>query len=93
MEKKSIEEKFKKKNATQLTEINEKISKVTQRDVRLYNTKKIARIIEENKGMKVLRKRLSESKKQISKIADKNGQIKTNKQDILNIVRVLRGTL
>lgn len=43
--------------------------------------------------MKVLRKRLSEGKKQISKIADKNGQIKTNKQDILNIVRVLRGTL
>ena len=76
------------KNATQLREINKQISKSIRRDTRLYNTKEVTRVIEENRGMKVLRRKLSEGKKQISKIIDnKTGKATTNKKDILRIVR------
>lgn len=75
-------------NATQLREINKEISKAIRRDVRLHKTEEVTRVIEENRGMKVLRKKMSEGKKQFSKIIDnKNGQTTTNKRDILQIVR------
>lgn len=67
-------------NATQLREINKEISKAIRRDVRLHKTEEISRVIEENRGMKVLRKKLSEGKKQLSKIIDnKNGQTTTRR--------------
>lgn len=75
-------------NAARLRELNRQISKAIRKDLRVYNTTEITRVIEENRGMKVLRKRLSEGRKQISKIMDnKTGQVTTNKQDILRIAR------
>ncbi|KAH1028465.1 hypothetical protein HUJ05_001819 [Dendroctonus ponderosae] len=75
-------------NATQLRAIIKEKSKAIRRDVWLHKTEKITRVIEEIREMKVLRKKLSEGKKQLSKIIyNKNGQTTTNKRDILLIVR------
>lgn len=59
------------------------MSKIVKRD----NTTEPTWAIEKNRVMKVLRKRLSDGNKQISKIVNRNGQFTTNKQGILNIVR------
>lgn len=59
-----------------------------RRDVRLHKTQEITRVIEENRRMKVIRKKISEGKKQLSKIIDnKNGHTTTNKRNIQQIVR------
>lgn len=56
----------------------ENISKAIRTDVRKYNTTELARVIQENKGVKVLRKTASEGRKSICKL--KNRRQNSNKQ-------------
>lgn len=58
-------------NTYELNALNRNISKATREDKRNYNKKWITNLIEENKGMKVLRRRLAEGKQNITKTKDK----------------------
>lgn len=74
-------------NNDQLRQLNREISKAIRRDIRYYNTNEINKVIEDNRGMKSLRKTLSEGRKNINKLEDKNGHISTNKSEILDITK------
>lgn len=73
-------------NYAQLRELNKQISKAVRRDVRRFNSDNINKTIQENKGLKVLKKKLSQGKKDIYKLRDKQGIVRTNREEILKIV-------
>lgn len=56
-------------NVAELRRLNREISKAVRRDTRTYNTNEILKVIEQNKGMKSLRKPFSEGRKNICKLA------------------------
>ncbi|KAF2885028.1 hypothetical protein ILUMI_21144 [Ignelater luminosus] len=66
--KRTYEGKNKYERETQLRNINKEISMAMPTNVSKYNTKEIKRAIEENKGMKVLRKTMSEGQKNINRL-------------------------
>lgn len=70
----------------QLKEINRLISKAIRRDIRSYNQRQIQLTIENNKSMKVLRRNLQSGKKEMIKVKDQQGQVTTNREEILRIV-------
>lgn len=80
-------------NVAELRRLNREISKAVRRDTRTYNTNEILKVIEQNKGMKSLRKPFSEGRKNICKLAKQNGQITTNKMEILKVVEDFYATL
>lgn len=69
-------------NAAALKQLNKDFNKAVRKDLRQYNTNQITSVIEANKCMKVLRKRLTGDNKNICK----HGQITSNKNEILIIV-------
>lgn len=71
--------------AAELNEINKQISKAIRRDIRTYNKYQIEQIIENNKSMNVLRRKLESGKKQMMRIKDKQGSITTNRKYILRV--------
>lgn len=80
-------------NYAQLRELNRRVSKAVRKDVRRFNSANINRIIQENKGLKVLKKKLSQGKKNICKLKDKQGNVKTNREEILKIVETFYAEL
>ncbi|KAF2881647.1 hypothetical protein ILUMI_24504 [Ignelater luminosus] len=78
-ERRNMKEKYD-TNQTQLQNINKEISKTIRTDVKKYNTKEMKRVIEENKGMKVLRKTMSEGQKNINRLTKRNCQLTTERQ-------------
>ncbi|KAF2890772.1 hypothetical protein ILUMI_15401 [Ignelater luminosus] len=70
----------------QLRNISKEVSETIRTDVRKYNTKEINRVIDENKGIKALRKTTLEGQKNINRLTNRSGQLTTNKTEILNAV-------
>lgn len=74
-------------NRDQLKILNRNISRAARKDIRDYNTRWITKVIEENKSMKVLRNKLALGRTEIIKLENADGQIVTNKQEILETVK------
>lgn len=72
--------------AEELRQMNREVSKAIRRDIRKYNQNQIEQTIQDNKSMKVLRRKLESGKKQMTKVKDKLGHIITNREDILKAV-------
>lgn len=64
--------------AEELRQINKEVSKAIRRDIRTHNQNQIEQTIENNKSMKVLRRKLESGKKQMTKVKDKQGHVRTN---------------
>lgn len=75
------------RDENQLKQINKTISGAIRRDVRDYNKRWVMKTIEENKSMKVLRSKLTQGKTEINKLENKDGQITTNKKEILEVIK------
>ncbi|XP_072380586.1 uncharacterized protein [Diabrotica undecimpunctata] len=73
-------------NARVLQQLNKDINKAVRKDVRQYNTKKITTVVEENKILKVLKRCQALGKKNIVKLADRNGKVVTDKNKIIKVV-------
>ena len=73
----------------ELKEANKKVAKAIRRDIRAFNTNYIQHTFEENKSMKVMRRKLGIGKKHIFKLKAKQGAITTNREEILKIVEYL----
>ena len=74
-------------NFGEIRQLIKKISKEIRKDIRNYNTERISQVIEDNKSMKVLRRKLNEGTKNICRLKNKRGEIKTNRDDILKIAQ------
>lgn len=74
-------------NYTTLKELNKNIHRSIRRDVREANTSEITRVIEENKSLKVLRRYMnSTGNKKMYRIKSREGDITTDKMEILEVV-------
>ncbi|XP_072401120.1 uncharacterized protein [Diabrotica undecimpunctata] len=73
-------------NARVLQQLNKDINKAVRKDVRQYNTKKITTVVKENESLKVLKRCQALCKKNIVKIADRNGKVVTDKDKIIRVV-------
>ena len=73
------------RNSEELRQLNKRISKEIRRDVRKFNTESIRQTIEDNKNMKVLRRKLSHGKREIFKLKDNQGVATTNREKLLRI--------
>lgn len=74
------------KNSTEFRKLNKDIFKAIRKNMRNYNTEEVSKVIEENKSLKVLRKKLTVGSKNIFKLANNEGQIRTNREEILQIL-------
>lgn len=70
----------------ELRQINREVSRAIRSDIRTYNQNQIEQTIEDNKSMKVLRRKLESGKKQMTKVKDRLGHVTTNREDILRTV-------
>ncbi|XP_044759008.1 craniofacial development protein 2-like [Coccinella septempunctata] len=66
--------------------MNKQISKAIIKDIRRYKKEKIEETIENNKSMKVLRRKLRNGKGEMNKLRNKQGNITTNRNEILKTV-------
>lgn len=80
-------------STTQLRTLNKEISREVRTDVRKFNTKHIKETTENNKNRKILRKKLSNGKKEIFRLKDKNGMVSTDRQTLLKITEEFYRTL
>ncbi|XP_072392105.1 uncharacterized protein [Diabrotica undecimpunctata] len=80
-------------NGEQKRKINREVKKAIRKDLRKYNTLKIEQTIENNKGLKSLRRKLNNGKSQIVKIKNKTDEITTNREELLTIVEDFYGEL
>lgn len=69
-----------------LGKMNKEISRAIRRDIRTFNQKQIEQTIEDNKSMKVLRRNMENGRKEITKIKDEEGNITSNRKEILRTV-------
>jgi endonuclease/exonuclease/phosphatase family metal-dependent hydrolase len=67
--------------------ITKSINKSMRADLRNYNVRLATSAIETNGNMKVLRSKITNTKKQIFKLRDKTGTIQTDRGKILNIAK------
>ena len=67
--------------------LNREIKKSARTDIRTFNVELAEQTIEENRGMKVLGRKMTDSKKEIFKLCDKTGVVSSNRSEILNIAR------
>lgn len=74
------------KTTAEYRNINKEITKEMRKHKREKNAENIENIIEENRSLKVLRKKNVMWKKDIHKIKNKNGDIMTNKRDIITTI-------
>lgn len=73
-------------NLPKTRELDKQITKNIRKDIRDYNTRKISKIIEENKSLKIFRRKQQMGKKNIYKLKNTRGEIITDKQEILQTV-------
>ncbi|KAJ6637420.1 hypothetical protein Bhyg_10150 [Pseudolycoriella hygida] len=76
-----------KRDTDEYRQINKTINKEMKADLRRFNVLLATNTIETNKNMKVLRKKMRDSKTQIFKLKDKDGVMQTDRQKILNVVK------
>ncbi|KAI5644625.1 c-type lysozyme/alpha-lactalbumin family domain-containing protein [Phthorimaea operculella] len=77
----------------ELNNINKAIKKAIREDIRAYNTRTIAKTIEDNRGPKVFQKKLNKNKMEINKLTDSAGNIVTDRDQIIKIVEEFYGSL
>lgn len=65
--------------------ISREITKEVRKNKRQQNNRMIVKTVEENKSLKVLRRKMALGKKEISKIRDEKGNIVTDKKEILRV--------
>uniref|UniRef100_A0A6P7FG06 Uncharacterized protein LOC114329762 n=1 Tax=Diabrotica virgifera virgifera TaxID=50390 RepID=A0A6P7FG06_DIAVI len=71
-------------NYTTLKKLNKDIHRSIRKDIRENNTREITHIMQENKGLKVLRRNTNNiGNKNMYKIRNKDGNIATDKAEIL----------
>lgn len=80
-------------NQPALKQLDKNISKAIRKDIRKYNTDEIIRVIEKNKDIKILNKNLYGAKKNICKLADQQGNVTSNREEILKVVEHFYKTL
>lgn len=73
-------------NITALRKLSKKISKSIRTDVRKFNTEMITNVIENNKSLKVLRRKISEENKNICRLRNRQEKTTTSKKEMLKIV-------
>lgn len=66
--------------------MNREIARNIRKDIRDYNKKHIQHTIEQNKSLKVLKRKLNNDRNEITKIKNKNGEITLNRKEILTVV-------
>ncbi|KAL3280005.1 hypothetical protein HHI36_017513, partial [Cryptolaemus montrouzieri] len=67
--------------------INKEISKAIQKDITQYKNKQLLRTIEENKGVKIMRKKITNGKKEIFPLENVNGSTVTDRDKLVQIVK------
>ncbi|XP_044766144.1 craniofacial development protein 2-like [Coccinella septempunctata] len=77
----------------ELKEANKKVAKAIRRDIRAFNTGHIQQTTEDNKSMRVMRRKLGIGKKHIIKLKTKQGITTTNREEILKTVEDFYQTL
>lgn len=92
MERAQLEDEFG-QNYSKLRQFNKDISKAVRRDVRGYNADMIARTIESNRSLKVLRRNISIGRRNICKLVDKQGTVRMSRNEILRIVEIFYSEL
>ncbi|XP_050465081.1 uncharacterized protein LOC126858648 [Cataglyphis hispanica] len=80
-------------NQPALKQLNKNISKAVRKDIRKYNTDEIIRVIEKNKGIKILNKNLYDTKRSVCRLMDQQGNVTSNKEEILKVVEHFYKTL
>ena len=70
-----------------LNEMSKNIKKKIRKDIRTYNTNCINDTIERNRGPKIFQKQISWKKNEIYKLKSVNGQILTNKKEIISTIK------
>lgn len=73
-------------NSEEIRRLNKTISKEIRKDLRKYNTEMTQQTIEENRSMKVMRRKLAEGKVEIFKLKDGTGEETTDRKRLLTIV-------
>ena len=77
------------KHSDDYRKLNKKISKEIRKDIRTNNTNKITQLIERNQGLKVFKKEASIGRALIHKLQNAEGQITSNRADILRVTENL----
>ncbi|XP_044760798.1 craniofacial development protein 2-like [Coccinella septempunctata] len=80
-------------NQDEINRLNKEVAKAIRKDLRKYKEEKIVETIEENKSMKVMRRKLASGKRGIVKRKDKDGNITSNREHLLQIVESFYGIL
>ncbi|XP_072401100.1 uncharacterized protein [Diabrotica undecimpunctata] len=62
------------------------MSKAVRRDIRKFKHHKIVQTIEQNRSIKVMRQKMATSRKEIFQLRNKEGEVTTDRQKILEIV-------
>lgn len=70
----------------ELKKLNKQVSKEIRKDIRNHEKREVEQTIENNRSMKVLRRKLTNGKKEIHKIKNREGKLTTNRKEILDIV-------
>lgn len=70
----------------ELREINKNISKSIRQDIRKFKMGKIEKTIENNRSMRVLRRKLNNGKQEINRLKNNKGDISSNREELLRIV-------
>lgn len=73
------------RDSVEYRNLSKSINKARRSDERKYNVQLAQNIIEANCNMKVLRRKMTNAKKEIFKLRDKTGTIQTDRNAILNI--------
>ena len=76
-----------------IRDANREISKAVRKDIRNYKKQKILQTIEQTKNMKVLRRKLKGGKREIIKLRNKEGQLTSNREEIIHITETFYETL
>lgn len=70
-----------------LRQIIKYISRTNRKNVKKYNTKRVAKFIKDNRSLKIFHRKIVKGFKNISKLKNRNEKTKRNRNDILNAVK------
>lgn len=58
-----------------------------RKDIKKYNSKAVKMTVEENKSLKIPQKILNKRKQEIIKLKNERGEVKTNRHELLQLVK------
>ncbi|XP_072380898.1 uncharacterized protein [Diabrotica undecimpunctata] len=80
-------------NISELMNLNKTISKAVRKDIRDFNTIETTNTIEQNKSLKVLKRKLNTGTRNIYKLKNKQGHAVYEQQEIIKIIEEYYSTL